>query len=160
MDTLLEKIKILKNENDVLFQNLEEKNQKELNKIVHPYFDIISKIKNNKITKVILKNQDLSDIDVKEIIEALFENESVRVVDFSFNPKIKGKNLNLDELISYNDTISEINFEGCNIEQKVIQKMIPALKAFVEEGGTDLKKINCGKNETKEDKISFAQILK
>ena len=121
MEVYLEKLKKLKQENDTLFQIVEEKNQLELNvilevnlnfkkisqKIVHPYFDIISKIKNNTLKKIELSNQNLSDLDIKSIIDALMENESVKVVNFSFNPKIKGKDLGLEKLISYNDTISE-----------------------------------------------------
>jgi hypothetical protein len=64
-------------------------------------------VEKNKIKNVDLKDKELDDIDLKDIIQSLMENESVEVVDLSFNPSITGMNCFLDELLSYNDTIKE-----------------------------------------------------
>jgi hypothetical protein len=126
-------------------------------------------VEKNKIKKVNLKDKEIDDVDLKKIIESLMENESVEVVDLSFNPSITGMNCFLDELLSYNDTIQEytststniirFNMEGCNIEKKEIEKILKALETFVEKDGTDLTKLHLGNHMSKEDEENIGKIL-
>jgi hypothetical protein len=73
-------------------------------------------VEKNKIKKIDLKEKDMDDVDLKEIITSLMENESVEIVDLSFNPSITGKNCFLDELLSYNDTIKEYLFSTYDLD--------------------------------------------